>query len=406
VEAADGYRLALDLQNFDGCWAEPQGWARTGWLASGFKSWFIMEHYRNTLDRDFLANIFPRMIASSRWQERARQRSRMLVDGAKPLNYGLLPPGMGDCGLKNDASNYGVFLPHNFWAVYADELTLEAAEILGLKAEADEVRKLYETARADLLDTVRRGAITEGDYQWIPGVAGKTTGSRWGALNSAYPFRLLGPNDKLITGTIRKMESKMSPGGIPMHTGWMEEGMWVAITLDNLAETLLLRGEGDAVARYLYATLNHATPLYSWCEERGPEPGAVKAIGDRQHLWTPIAVVRLLRDSLVFENGDTLHLARGADRSWLDRGPLGGTGFASHFGPVSYTLTRNDARHVTGEVILTEGRQPVRLQVHIRLPNGTKVVSVDDPAAHILADGETIEWSNPASTLRFAVTLR
>jgi hypothetical protein len=129
VEAADGYRLALDLQNFDGCWAEPQGWARTGWLASGFKSWFIMEHYRNTLDRDFLANIFPRMIASSRWQERARQRSRMLVDGAKPLNYGLLPPGMGDCGLKNDASNYGVFLPHNFWAVYADELTLEAAEI-------------------------------------------------------------------------------------------------------------------------------------------------------------------------------------------------------------------------------------------------------------------------------------
>jgi hypothetical protein len=406
VEAADGYRLALDLQNFDGCWAEPQGWARTGWLAAGFKSWFIMEHYRNTLDRDFLANIFPRMIASSRWQERARQRSRVLVDGAKPLNYGLLPPGMGDCGLKNDASNYGVFLPHNFWAVYADELTLQAAEILGLKAEADEVRKLYEAARADLLDTVRCGAITEGDYQWIPGVAGKTTGSRWGALNSAYPFRLLSPNDKLITGTIRKMESKMSPGGIPMHTGWMEEGMWVAITLDNLAETLLLRGEGDAVARYLYATLNHATPLYSWCEERGPEPGAVKAIGDRQHLWTPIAVVRLLRDSLVFENGDTLHLARGADRSWLDRGPLGGTGFASHFGPVSYTLTRNDARNVTGEVILTEGRQPVRLQVHIRLPNGTKVAAVDDPAAHVLADGETIEWSKPASTLRFAVTLR
>ncbi len=129
VEAAEGYRLALDLQNFDGCWAEPQGWSRTAWWSSGFKSWFIMEHYRITRDREFLANIFPRMIASSRWQERARARSRELIDGVKPLNYGLLPPGMGDGGLKNDASNYGIFLPHNIWAVYADQLTLEAAEI-------------------------------------------------------------------------------------------------------------------------------------------------------------------------------------------------------------------------------------------------------------------------------------
>ncbi|MDI1249646.1 MAG: hypothetical protein PSV13_12350 [Lacunisphaera sp.] len=406
VEAADGYRLALDLQNFDGCWAEPQGWSRTGWLASGFKSWFVMEHYRNTRDRDFLAHVFPRMLASSRWQERARQRTRTLVDGVKPLNYGLLPPGMGDCGLKNDASLYGVFLPHNIWAVYADALTLEAAEILGLKDEAAEVRSIYTVGRSDLLDTLQRGAIAENGYRWIPGVAGKTSGSRWGALNATYPFRLLAPDDELITGTIRKMESKMSPGGIPMHTGWMEEGMWVAITLDNLAETLLLRGESDAVARYLYATLNHGTPLYSWSEERGPEPGSPKIVGDRQHLWTPIAVVRLLRDSLVFENGDTLHLARGADRSWLARGPLGGTGFVTHFGPVAYTLTQADADHVTGEVTLTAGRLPANLQVHVRLPAGRKVIAVDDPAARILPDGETIAWTGPAARIRFTATVR
>lgn len=406
VEAADGYRLALDLQNYDGCWSENQGWARTGWLAAGFKSWFIMEHYRITRDRDFLANIFPRMIASTRWHERARQRSRELVDGTKPLNYGLLPPGMGDCGLKNDASNYGVFLPHNFWAVYADQLTAEAAEILGLKAEATEARRIYEVARADLLDTVRRGAITEGDYQWIPGVAGKTSGSRWGALNATYPFRLLDPRDPLIDGTIRKMESKMSPGGIPMHTGWMEDGMWVAITLDNLAETLLLRGEGDAVARYLYATLNHATPLYSWCEERGPEPGAAKAIGDRQHLWTPIAVVRLVRDSLVFEDGDTLHLARGADRSWLARGPLGGDGFATHFGPVNYRLTLEETNRVSGTVTLDPTRLPARLCVHVRLPAGRTIAAVDDPSATIAADGTSLTWTRPPAKLAFTATLR
>lgn len=406
VEAVEGYRLSLDTQNFDGCWSGPQEWVRTCWFSSGFKSWFVMEYYRLTQDRQFLEAVFPRMIASARWQERARQRTRELVNGARPLNYGLLPRGMGDAGLKNDASNFGVFLPHNFWATYADQLTLEAAEVLGRKAEVAELRPIYETARADLLDTVRRGAISENGYKWIPGVAGKTSGSRWGALNATYPFRLLAPDDELVTGTIRKMESKMSPGGIPMHTGWMEDGMWVAVTLDNLAETLLLRGESDSVAHYLYATLNHATPLYSWCEERGPEPGAAKAIGDRQHLWTPIAVIRLLRDSLVFENGDTLHLARGADRSWLARGPLGGSGFETHFGPVAYTLTQADASRVTGEVSLTEGRQPAKLQIHVRLPVGKKVASVDNPAARILADGETIEWTKPAAKLSFTATVR
>lgn len=406
VEAADGYRLALDLQNYDGCWSEPQGWARTGWLAAGFKSWFIMEHYRITRDRDFLANIFPRMLASSRWQERARQRSRTLVDGAKALNYGLLPPGMGDCGLKNDTSNYGVFLPHNFWAVYADQLTLEAAEILGLKAEAAEVRSIYETARADLLDTVRRGAISEDGSSWIPGVAGKTSGSRWGALNSAYPCRLLDAHDPLIDGTIRKIESKMSPGGIPMHTGWMEEGMWVAITLDNLAETLLLRGEGDPVARYLYATLNHATPLYSWSEERGPEPGAAKVLGDRQHLWTPIAVVRLLRDSLVFEDRDTLHLARGADRSWLARGPLGGDNFATHFGTVSYRLAFDAPDRISGRVALDPTRKPARLCVHLRLAAGRTIAAVDSPGASITHSGTVLEWTSPPASMEFTVTVK
>lgn len=407
VEAADGYRLSLDLQNFDGCWAESQGWARTGWIASGFKTWFVMEHFRVTRDREYLANVFPRMIASSRWQERARQRTRVATGAARPLNHGLLPPGMGDGGLKNGDSLYGVFLPHNIWAVYADEQTLLAAEELGLTAEAAELRANVAIARADLLDTIRRGAIAESDFHWIPGAAGKTSGSRWGALNAAYPCRLLPADDELITGTIRKMESKISPGGIPIHTGWMEDGMWVAITLDNLAENLLRRGDGDAAAKYLYATLNHATPLYSWCEERGPEPGATKTIGDRQHLWTPIAVVRLLRDSLIYEDGTTLHLARGADRSWLARGPLGGTAFRSHFGPVSYELVRDEAKkQIRGEVTLTAGRLPARLQIHVRLPEGRTVKSVSDPAARIVAQGTALEWTAPPAHLQFTIELR
>ena len=169
----------LDMQSPDGDWNDYQGWGHSWWGASGFKSWVIMEHYRLTRDRSYLADVYPRMLASSRWNERQRARSRTTAS-PRPLTYGLLPRGFGDCGLMNDGDTYGVFLPHNMWAVCADRCSLEAAEILGKSDDTAELKKIYETARADLLSTLERGAIREKDYRWIPGVPGKTSGSSWG----------------------------------------------------------------------------------------------------------------------------------------------------------------------------------------------------------------------------------
>ena len=145
-----------------------------------------------------------------------------------------------------------------------------------------------------------------------------------GALNATFPCGILPPDHELITGTLRRIESNMSPGGIPMHTGWLANGMWVAITLDNVAEVHLMRGNGDAAARYLYATLNHGTPLLTWCEERGPEPGSSNCTGDRQHLWTPVAVVRALRDMLVMEQGEGLRTGPGHRSRVAGLGQAGG----------------------------------------------------------------------------------
>ena len=199
----------------------------------------------------------------------------------------------------------------------------------------------------------------------------------------------------------------MSPGGIPVHTGWMKDGMWVAITLDNLAEVLLLRDEGDAAASYLYATLNHGTPLYTWCEERGQEPGTKECSGDRQHLWTPVAVARFIRDALAMEDGDTMHLARGTDRSWLGSGqPVGVKGFATHFGRLSYEMRYDKkARRATGFVELS-GTGDNRVALHIRLPGSLKILSLSEPkGARLNEDHTTIEFRNLRGRVRVAATV-
>ncbi|MCX7426566.1 MAG: hypothetical protein NTW96_13205 [Planctomycetia bacterium] len=406
-EAAAGYRVSLEMQGDDGNWADPRGWMHRMWCASGFKCWTIMEHYRLTGDKNFLAEIYPRMRASSRWQE--TQRATMRPAGAeRPLAYGLMPRGFGDCGLMNDSDLYGVFIPHNIWAVYADRCSLEAAEILGKSEDVAELKKIYETARDDLLSAIDRGAIVEKDYRWIPGVPGKTCGSTWGALNVAFPCGLLPPDHPLVTGTLRHMESRISPGGIPIHTGWLADGMWVAITLDNLAEVHLTRGNGDAAAKYFYATLNHGTPLYTWCEERGQEPGSTNCTGDRQHLWTPLAVVRCLRDMLVMESGDGVNLALGTPRHWLASGkPVGIAAAPTHFGPVSYQM-QYDAAHsrVTGELRFAEDSTAAWAVLHVRLPEGLRVTAVDpESKAAVLPDGSGLRWTAPRGVLKFQATV-
>lgn len=400
-EAARGYRLCLDMQEPDGNWNDARGWGHLMWGGAGFKAWAAAEHFRLTGDRRYLARVYPRLLASSRWQERQRRRTR----GDGPT-AGLMPAGMGDCGLLDDGDLYGIFLPHNIWAVFADRLALEAARLLGRDDEAAELAEIYQTARADLLRAIELGAIDEDGYRWIPGVPGKTSGSRWGVLNALWPTELLAGDDDLVTGTLRQIESRRSPGGMPLNTGWMPDGTWVAITLDNVAEAHLALGHGDAAADYLIATLNHATPLVTWCEERGPEPGASQCTGDRQHLWTPVAVVRCLRDCLVRERGDRLELSLGTPRDWLGSGrPVGVTGAPTHFGPVSFAA-RYDAERgdVVGRVTFPRRRRPAEVRLFIRLPEGLAPTAVDEESGAVLSAGDaSLVWSAPRGEAEFVV---
>jgi hypothetical protein len=312
---------------------------------------------------------------------------------------------MGDGGLMDGNDMYGVFYTHNIWAVYADKLALEAARLLNRPQDVQELEGIHGRAKDDLLASLNRGAITESDgTRWISAVPGKVTGSRWGVLNALFPTELLSPSDALINGTLKYIERDMSPGGIPIHTGWMKDGMWVAIALDNVAEAHLVRDEGDAAIKLLYATLNHGTPVYTWCEERGQEPNTPKTSGDRQHLWTPVAVVRFLRDALVMEQDDQLHLARGIDRSWLASGrEVGIQDAPTHFGTLTYRMAFDPSRsRLTGTIDFPASEVPYRATLHCRLPGGLKVVKVNKASeALIVGRGAALEWSRPHGAVHF-----
>lgn len=401
TEALLEQKVHIEAQGEDGNWCDPRGWAHHMWATSGFKARMVWEHYLLTRDKAYLSEMYPRLLAMTFWQESMRAGTRSNESG---INYGLMPRGMGDCGLMNDTDYFGVFLPHNFYSVYADGVTLSAARALNRAKDIEKLESIYNTARDDLRSALFKGAIEEANgLKWIPGVAGKRCGSTWGALTAHYPNGILDASDPLLLGTFAHIESRVNSGGQPIGNGWMKDGCWVAISLDNLAMAHLARGDGDAASAYLYSAINHASFLTTWCEERGYEVASPVTSGDLQHLWTPLSVCSYIRNALVFEGRDgALWLASGTPREWLqDRKTLGCRGMRTYFGIVDYTIVRND-RNISIGFSASEISNDDTCRIHLRTPERLQVetlVKADCPV-DIHGDVVVIKPRNGKANIR------
>jgi hypothetical protein len=406
-EAELGYRVNWDIQALNGDWSEPGGWAHLMWGASGYKAWALMEHFLHTRDTAFLEKRCPQMLICSKWQDMERRKTRLVVNGEKSLTYGLMPRGMGDGGLMDGNSYYGIFYTHNIWAVFEDSLAYRAALILNRREDAKELKDIYERSKSDLITAMERGAIgNKNGARRLSSLPGKNSGSCWGLLNAIYPTGILPDNHELMNNTINYIEERMSPGGIPVHTGWMPNGMWVAITLNDFAEAHLARNEGDAANAFLYSTLNHGTPLYTWCEERGQDPDTKETSGDLQHLWTPEAAVRCTRDIILMEEGNTLHLLRGIARGWLAGGEyIGIEKASSHFGEISFKVRFDKNKsQLTGEIHFPKENHDFKTILHCPLPEKMKVVNAT--GANILTDGSGIRFDKCTGDISFTATVK
>ena len=409
-EAKENLVFASQFQEPDGNWNDMRQWNRFMWGASGIKSYSTKEYYLQSKDTAFLQQQFPRMLASSRWSQKQRNQTKANNSPDNP-EWGLMPRGMGDCGLKNDDDLFGVFYPHNFIHFLGLEVNAWAAKELGRKDVYQELSDDYKDLYNCLQKSLKTGVIHENDgTTWIPGTPNKTSGSRWGVAEAIYPTKIIDKNSPLAIGTMKKLQHDISEGGLPLNLGWMKGGLWVAIALDAMAYVDILQGNADQASAYYYATLNHATPLYSWCEERMPEKGASKTSGDRQHAWTPICVTRFTRDMLVMEDEDNgcLWLTRAVPRWWYGVGEkIGVNNMPTQFGKINYTIERTSSSKIHFSIALDdyELSNPIKLQ--LRLPD--KISNISTAAVHggkVRVEGDCITIKPKGNRISGEINLR
>jgi hypothetical protein len=214
------------------------------------------------------------------------------------------------------------------------------------------------------------------------------------------------PNEIEMTWVLKDLEDNLFVSRdwgrpVDMERHWFSHGgVTIQPNLQDLGIDYLRRGQVKHALRALFN--NFGVSLYpdvrAFTEhpvvELGHGVGPFYKISDESKslVW--------LREFLLHEEGDVLHLAMGAPRAWFEPGEAFGVReMASFFGPVTYRV-ESSASQVAIRVELDEHRAPSELVVHLRLPEGRVVQEVTvNGRAHADFGAETVRVASPGGAL-------
>jgi len=135
-------------------------------------------------------------------------------------------------------------------------------------------------------------------------------------------------------------------------------------------------------------------------------PGDNNCTGDRQHLFTPVAVIRCVRDMFVMEEDDGLHIGRAVHRSWLaSEQAIGVCNAPTHFGEVSWELQYNEkAGKISGWVKFPESSLLSWAKIYVRLPEDKKIKSVvSKSTVKVLPDRNVLAIQSPKGQVELEI---
>ena len=408
--------------NDDGEWDGPpvSGWP--AWDNIGGNAGASWDYYLYTRDKAWLAKAYPYLLRSAEWVRDHREETHYedvkdIPVGARPIRrmitgskcrpepvpelapgekahwYGLLPWSYGDSGIPE-----GHAYSHNFLSAFGVRVTAEAAKALGKTEDAVWLGQEYADYTAAIRDSVDRSVKLEKTAApYLPAQPTRPDAAYSQTFLAVWPTGLYRPDDPLVTGLLKRMESEESQG-LPTNVAWAgPAGVWPGESM-NMSETYLLRGEVAKNAAMLIAAINHSYTTDVFKEEiltdvtkdracEGPHSNRQngQGTGDMPEAWGNANAVDLLRDMLVQERTEapavvgskiTLHLLSGLPAEWLSK--TGETASIERTPTtlgtaVSVSATRTGPN--TLRVHFDPGARPIQTTVHVPLTPGQRVLS-------------------------------
>ncbi len=349
------------------------------WDGQGQATFAFVQVYRYTRDRQWLARVFPHIVKGAEFIDRIRREGMTDANKGTPL-WGILTPSVSaeDLGPPDWHSYWD-----DFWCIRGLQDALFAADELGEHQAAGQIRAtltaLHESTRESIRQVMSREKI-----DWIP-VAPESAGSSGRARGTSpaiWPGGAFDPDDPIIQ---RSFDVYWDQQIAPRQGGyWHGAGPWPYAGL-ALAHCYLNLGQPERSHTMLRWALDHqsAPGVYGWAELADGKTNLFLG-GDIPHGWAAAEYVSLVRDMLVREVGNAIHLAAGVTPAWLEHGKRVELGRAkTTFGAVEYRLhSKADA-----------GQIEMQLKAEARPPDGFfwPVPPLKAPVTSVSIDGRQTE---------------
>lgn len=378
------HREARQVLDFFHFWQQEDGnFVSQGGQYDGFGQtlWAYGSYVQMTGDTAFAVKVFPQVMKAVDWLEKARRHDLL----------NLIP-----VTTPGDNENItGHVTGHNFWALNGLRSAVYLAEVLGRSVEADRLQAIYDDYLSTFLQILDDITIKTDGY--IPPGLDTAEGEDWGNLLSVYPDRTLDPHHPWVTATLRKVRDKYQEGIMTYGDGrWLHH----YLTLRN-TETSLIRGEQEAVIQDLYAVLLHTSATHAGFEfSILPWKDRDFMMNLSPHGWFAAEYRILLRNMMVREQNDTLHLLSAISPEWVKKGEkLVVNNAPTHFGRVNFSLLF-DKKSATLELNNHFENSPSAILLHIpwfmkvrRITSHGKTLNMTDNQVLIPPDSRRIEIS-------------
>lgn len=359
-----------------------------GW---GEALWTYAEHYRMTHDKRFAAEVYPRILRAVEWLEPAL--------AADPLH--LMPA----TDVRDNEFVPGHLTGYNFLALDGLRAAQLFAHDLGHHEDEKRFRAIEDRLRAALMKQLEVVA-PHGGYippSLDPGAAG----TDWGNLLSVVPEEQLDAFDPHVTATLRSTQAKYQEGLMTYRQTGQGEYLHHYLTIKNTL-TELVRGEQEQVIRELYAVLLHTSSTHAGWEY------SIRPWGDRDfsgnlapHGWFAAEYRNLLRNMMVRERGETLHLLSAVSPEWIGAGKqIVVERAATYLGTVNMKLMMPDATSaiLALSVDAKQGYAPKSIVLHVPWFMNVEQVIVDGKPAR--AKDGTVELSPSSKRVELHWTKR
>lgn len=338
----------------------------------GQSLWAFGEYIKVTGDRGFAEEILPAVKKSVKWFAEATAKDE----------YGLMPP---TTAMDNEWI-VGRYTGHNFWALAGIDGAIAVARSAGDESAAGDFEKLRKKFADNLYQRVHEAAkMNKGR---IPPGMDVPDGVDWGNLFEVYPSDFMSPDDPLVVNIFDHYRKHHFKEGVATY----HQSMHHYVT-ERLSEMSIRQGRQEEALSDLYSMLMHTGSchqgfewsMFPWSNrDYCFEAPGIQSCNFPPHGWYAALYNTLLRNMLVREQGDELHLLSVVSPEWVGNGDeLSVSRAPTYFGAVSFSA-------VSGPLAL-------KLSLNPDFENPPKTIVVHFPffakVSQVTADGNKVDFN-------------